>query len=103
MPNEAAARTSPIVEYFKGFAVLRETRLEFWGLQFLNLMDMLAYFALADVVIVLLSANFGLNDIETGYVWTAVGAIVSLTMFFTGAWTDALGIKPLATAWSRST
>ncbi|MBW2457107.1 MAG: hypothetical protein JRI68_21505, partial [Deltaproteobacteria bacterium] len=35
-----------VVDYFKGFGVLKETRKEYWGLQVVNFLDMTAYFSL---------------------------------------------------------
>lgn len=84
---------NPILDYFRGFEVLRETRREFWALQGVTLLDMFSYFALTNIIIVMLSEKFGFNDVHAGYVWMGVSAFVSITMFFTGAWTDALGIR----------
>jgi len=89
----STVRPHPIVEYLRGFAVLRETRLEYWGLQTINLLDMSAYFALTNIIIVMLSEKFGYSDVWAGYVWTIFSAVVSLTMFVMGAVTDRLGIR----------
>jgi MFS family permease len=80
-------------DYFRGFSVLRETRLEYWGVQAVNLLDMSAYFALTNIIIVMLSEKWGFSDVWAGYVWTIFSAVVSLTMFFMGAVTDRLGIR----------
>lgn len=82
-----------IVGYLDGFRVLRDARPEYWGLQLVNLLDMTAYFALINIVVVMLSDTFGFNDIHAGYVWTAANALITLSMFFTGALTDLLGIR----------
>jgi hypothetical protein len=50
--------------YFKGFAVLKETKREYWGLQIVNFLDMTAYFALYGIVVIFLSEDFGFSDVD---------------------------------------
>jgi hypothetical protein len=48
-----------ISRYFSDFKVLKDTRQEYWALQGVNILDCIAYFAMYNVVIVSLSADFG--------------------------------------------
>jgi MFS family permease len=82
-----------VADYFKGFAVLKETRKEYWGLQVINFLDMMAYFALYGIVIVLLSEDFGYSDVHAGYVFTAFTLATTVCLWFSGLFTDWLGIR----------
>ena len=44
-----------LVNYFKNFGVLKETRFEYWGIQIVNLLDSTAYFSLLTIAAVFLS------------------------------------------------
>ncbi len=83
----------PIVEYFKGFSVLRETRMEYWGLQVINFLDMTAYFALYGIVVVFLSEDFGFSDVNAGYIYAAFTLGTTICLWFSGLFTDWLGIR----------
>ncbi|MBK9129297.1 MAG: MFS transporter [Phycisphaerales bacterium] len=86
-------KPDPIVEYFRGFAVLRETRMEYWAIQLINFLDHTAYFALYGIVVVLLSDDFGLSDVNAGYVFTAFTLTVTASLWVSGFFTDWLGIR----------
>lgn len=89
----ARPKANPIVEYFRGFAVLRETRMEYWAIQFINFLDHTAYFALYGIVVVFLSSDFGLSDVDAGYVFTAFTLTITFSLWFSGFFTDWLGIR----------
>lgn len=89
----AAPKAHPILEYFRGFGVLRETRLEYWAIQFINFLDHTAYFALYGIVVVFLSDDFGLSDPDAGYVFSVFTLTVTVSLWFSGFFTDWLGIR----------
>lgn len=82
-----------IKQYFKDFKVLKETRREYWGLQIINMLDCLAYFAMHNIVVVVLSENFGFTDAQAGYVYMAFASLTTLLLIVTGIVTDSLGVK----------
>lgn len=73
-----------VLGYFKDFKVLKETRKEFWGLQVINMLDCLAYFAMLNVVVVVLSEDFDFSDTNAGYVVTAFGSLTTILLVVTG-------------------
>ncbi|MBF0315386.1 MAG: MFS transporter [Oligoflexia bacterium] len=79
--------------YFSDFKVLKDTRKEYWALQGINVLDCTAYFALYNVVIVSLTADFGFTDVQAGYTYTLFSSATTLFLFFSGLLTDWLGIK----------
>ncbi len=89
----AAEKGNPILDYFRGFAVLRETRMEYWAIQFINFLDHTAYFALYGIVVVFLSSDFGLSDVKAGYIFSAFTLTVTISLWFSGFFTDWLGIR----------
>lgn len=92
-PKEHTSLGQKVVDYFKGFAVLKETRKEYWGLQAINFLDMTAYFSLYGIVVVLLSEDFGFSDINAGYIFTAFTLGTTICLWFSGLFTDWLGIR----------
>lgn len=82
-----------IIDYFADFAVLRETRMEYWGIQIVNFLDSTMFFAILTIAVVMLSENFGFSDKNAGYVVTLYGSTTTLCLFASGAITDALGIR----------
>ena len=72
-----------IIGYFKDFGVLRETGLEYWGIQIINFLDCTFYFAMLTIATVFLSEDLGLNDKQAGYT-TAI-----FTSGLSGFWTWA--------------
>ena len=88
-----AAKENPIIKYFKDFSVLRETRKEYWGLQIINALDCTAYFAMFNIAVVTLSADYGFSDEHAGYVFTLFASTTTICLFFSGLLTDWLGIK----------
>ncbi len=82
-----------IVKYFKDFKVLKETRREYWGLQAINMVDCLAYFAMFNIAVVSLSNDFGFNDVDAGLIYTLFASLTTIMLFVSGALTDWLGIR----------
>jgi POT family proton-dependent oligopeptide transporter len=91
--TESTSLGRKVLDYFKGFAVLKETRKEYWGLQAINFLDMTAYFSLYGIVVVLLSEDFGFSDIHAGYIFTAFTLGTTICLWFSGLFTDWLGIR----------
>ncbi len=90
---EGEKKQNFVVKYFSDFKVLRETKREYWGLQVINALDCLAYFALFNVIIISLSDDYGFSDVNAGYVFTAFTSTATICLFFAGLITDWLGIK----------
>jgi POT family proton-dependent oligopeptide transporter len=86
-------RAHPIVEYFRGFKVLRETRREYWGLQAVNVLESAAYDCTYGIAVVFLSADFHFTDVQAGYVASAFTLGITACLFITGFITDWLGIR----------
>lgn len=97
---ESAKTTQPaksagarMLDYFRDFGVLRETRLEYWGIQLVNFLDCTFYFALLTISTLFLSHDLGLNDRDAGYSTAVFTCSISLLLFVSGMCTDWLGIK----------
>jgi predicted MFS family arabinose efflux permease len=82
-----------VIGYFKDFKVLKETRKEFWGLQTINALDCLAYFAMLNIIVEVLSKDFGFSDTHAGYVVTAFGSLTTILLVMSGPICDWLGVK----------
>lgn len=82
-----------IVQYFRDFRVLRETRIEYWGIQLVNLVDCTIYFALLNIASVFLSEDIGLDDKTAGYSISLFTTTTTIFLFFSGTVTDWLGIR----------
>ncbi|RZA26501.1 MAG: MFS transporter [Proteobacteria bacterium] len=82
-----------IIEYFRSFKVLKETPREFWGMQGINFLDMMAYFALLTVITLFLSQEVGLSDTNAGYIVTLFTSLITILLLFTGVMTDVMGIR----------
>lgn len=102
MPQPTTATAAPasapsfgdrVLQYFRDFQVLRETRAEYWGIQAVNLIDCVMYFGLLNIASVFLSENVGLSDENAGYVVTLFTAATTIFLFFSGTVTDWLGIR----------
>lgn len=94
--TDTTAASSPsraVVQYFKSFGVLKDTRKEFWGIQAINFLDCTAYFALLTIASVFLSEDIGMSDVHAGWTITGFTSATSLLLLFAGAWTDSLGIR----------
>lgn len=82
-----------MVQYFKDFGVLKDNPLEYWAIQIINFLDSTAYFAFLGIGVVFFTTNVGMNDVNAGYVVTAMTVSVTLALLISGAITDSLGIK----------
>ena len=82
-----------IVGYFKDFGVLKETGLEYWGIQIINLLDCTFYFAMLTIVTLFLSHDLGMSDVRAGYTVAVFTSAVTLLLTFSGVMTDWMGIK----------
>jgi POT family proton-dependent oligopeptide transporter len=85
---------SALARYFKDFGVLRETRGEYWGIQAITFLDMMMFFAIGTIAVIMFTDDFGINDISAGYLYTyySMGYTLMLATF-AGAVTDWLGIR----------
>ncbi|NHA13965.1 MFS transporter [Thioalkalivibrio sp. XN279] len=96
MTATATPRRSPreaVVAYIRDFGVLRETRAEYWGIQLVNLLDCIAYFAMLTIAAVFLSEDLGMSDEWAGYTITIFTSATSLLLLFSGMYTDWFGIR----------
>lgn len=82
-----------IVDYFREFSVLRETRKEYWGIQIINFLDSTMFFAIITMGPLMFSQNFGFSDEAAGLVMTVYGSGTTICLFIFGAFTDWLGIR----------
>ena len=82
-----------VLQYFRDFRVLRETRAEYWGIQLVNLIDCVMYFGLLNIASVFLSENVGLDDEHAGYAIFLFTTATTIFLFFSGTVTDWLGIR----------
>src|SRR6516164_4588585 len=98
MQQATAAPTAPasksagqlVIDYFRDFAVLKETRTEYWGIQIVNFLDCTFYFALLTIATVFLSQDLGLDDKQAGYATALFTSATSLMLFISGSCTDWL-------------
>jgi hypothetical protein len=92
-PQPAKSAGAMIADYFRDFGVLKETRLEYWGIQVVNFLDCTFYFALLTISTLFLTHDLGLSDVQAGNSVTWFTCTVSLVLFVSGMCTDWLGIK----------
>lgn len=88
-----ATATNPIAQYFKDFGVIRDNPIAFWGIQVVNLLDTVAYGAILAIVTIFLTDNIGWNDVHAGYIVTGFTSFVTISLLFSGFFTDVLGIR----------
>jgi proton-dependent oligopeptide transporter, POT family len=99
MEQTAVATAAPrtfsdhVADYFRGFAVLRDTAREYWAIQVVNFLYMTAYFALTDIAVVFLSEQFGFSDERASHMFTPFSVIVTLCLLVSGLVSDWLGIR----------
>ena len=68
----------------RDFKVLKETRMEYWGLQIINFLDCTIFFALLNIASVFLSDDFGFSDKGAGWIITIFTSGTTLCLFFSG-------------------
>lgn len=90
----AAKRRNPLVAYFQEFATLRETRMEYWGTQIINVLDCVIYFGIINFATVILSEVYGFDDKQAGWIFMAMSSTTTGVLFVSGLVTDWLGIRP---------
>jgi MFS family permease len=94
MSTAVAAKTgNPVIDYFRDFGVLRDTRLEYWGTQIVNFIDCTMYFAMLTIATVFLSEDLGMSDEKAGLVVTVFTSATTLCLFLAGMVSDWLGIR----------
>src|SRR5262245_41042698 len=91
--GEQKSSVGMIIEYFRDFHVLKETRKEYWGVQIINFLDSMFYFALLSFLTLFLSHELGLSDKDAGWSSTVCFSTVTLLLFVSGMWTDWFGIR----------
>ena len=82
-----------VQKYFADFAVLKQTRKEFWGLQGINILDSISYFAMFNIMVVTLSEDYGFSDERAGIVFGVFTVTTTIFLFISGLITDWIGIK----------
>jgi len=95
MQQQVSSKTAGqmILAYFKDFNVLKETRMEYWGIQIVNFLDCTFYFAMLTIATVFLSDDLGLSDKYAGYSTAVFTSATTLMLLLSGLYTDWLGIK----------
>ncbi len=91
VPSKSA--TQMMLDYFREFKVLKQTPMEYWGVQIINFLDSMAYFALLTVVTLFLSEQIGVDDVNAGYIVTIFTSLTTVLLFVSGLLTDSLGIR----------
>ncbi len=92
-PTQPRSPFDLVVDYFRDFRVLKETRTEYWGLQVINFLDCTIFFAMLNIASVYLSADFGFSDQAAGWILTVFTSGTTICLFFSGLATDWLGIR----------
>jgi proton-dependent oligopeptide transporter, POT family len=82
-----------VVQYFRDFEVLKETRKEYWGIQIINFLDCTFYFAMLTIATIFLTDDLKLNDRWAGYATALFTSATTLMLFLSGMYTDWLGIR----------
>jgi POT family proton-dependent oligopeptide transporter len=80
-------------DYFRKFAVLKEARREFWGIQAVNFLDSLYAFAYVMIAVVFMTSSLGFSDIGAGAALSWLGILTSIFLFAAGPIVDRLGVK----------
>ena len=99
MAEESEKKTGNfVIEYFKSFGVLRETKSEYWGMQVINFIDHTILFAVYTIALLFFSTGhdqygFGMADTTAGIVYTVFASSTTICLFFSGLFSDWLGIR----------
>lgn len=95
MSTEPSSETKGnfVIEYFRDFKVLKQTTREYWALQGINVLDSIAYFAMFNIVVVMLSEDYGFSDKGAGLVFTPFTLLTTISLFFAGLFSDWFGIR----------
>ena len=65
-PAEKKSAGEMMIQYFRDFGVLKETRKEYWGIQVVNFLDCTFYFAMLTIASLFLSHDLGMTDENAG-------------------------------------
>ena len=82
-----------IIGYFKDFGVLRETGLEYWGIQIINFLDCTFYFAMLTIATLFLSHDLGMSDQHAGYSVATFTGLTTIFLTLSGMMSDWFGIR----------
>lgn len=82
-----------IINYFRDFSVLRHTRSEYWGIQIVNFLDCMFYFAMLTIASLFLSSDLGMSDREAGRTIAIFTSATTIMLTFSGVICDWLGIR----------
>ncbi|MGK5087445.1 MFS transporter [Bdellovibrionota bacterium FG-2] len=82
-----------VKNYFAEFKVLKTASREFWLINVITFLDMLAYFSTVNIITLYLTTNVGFNDLDSG-AWVGIYSLyVTAFIFGVGAVCDVIGIK----------
>lgn len=73
--------------------LLRTAPRELWLVYALKVLDSYGYFALSEVFTLLLTDEFGINDVTAGAYYGAWGTAITLYGILTGFLIDAMGVR----------
>jgi MFS family permease len=82
-----------MVQYFRDFGVLRDNPKAYWAIQAINFLDCIAYFSFMGIAAVFLRKEMGWDDVNAGYIYSSFTMLVTISLFFVGFVTDALGVR----------
>jgi len=94
--TEATSQSSvgrAIRSYFTEFGRLRECPRQFWVVQWVNLLDGIAYFSMLTVSTLYLSETLGYSDARAAWIWAAAMGVYTGMNFIAGFIGDSLGIR----------
>ncbi len=92
-PARPRASGNWIINYFRDFGVLRRTRSEYWGIQIVNFLDCMSYFAMLTIASLFLSSDLGMSDRDAGRTIAIFTSATTILLTFSGVFCDWLGIR----------
>jgi hypothetical protein len=96
MTDQAAQKKTAgemMIQYFRDFGVLKETRREYWGIQIVNFLDSTFYFAMLTIASLFLSHDLGMSDQTAGRTIAAFTSATTILLTVSGLVCDWLGIR----------
>jgi len=82
-----------VQEYFREFGKLKACSRDFWSVQWINLLDGIAYFAMLPALTLYLSENLGYSDEKAGMMFGILMGVYTFVGFVAGFIGDSFGIK----------
>lgn len=82
-----------MIQYFRDFGVLKETRKEYWGVQIVNFLDCTFYFAMLTIASLFLSHDLGMTDTAAGRTIAVFTSATTILLTVSGMVADWLGIR----------